>query len=75
MYNILEIITNMNYSFANKDVSISGKTVITDWKSVRIVSPENLQKRIKANEAAKKEIKKQKEVPTGANIFTTAESL
>jgi len=62
----------MNYSLANKDVSISGKTVITDWRTIRIVSPENLQKRIKANDAARKEIRKQKEVvPTGTNIFTS----
>ena len=62
----------MNYSFANKDVSISGKSVITDWRTVKIVSPEDLQKRVKANDAAKKEIKKQKEFsPIGTNLFTS----
>ncbi len=62
----------MNYSFANKDVSISGNSVITDWRSVRIVSPENLKKRIEANDAAKKAIKKQKEItPMGTNILTS----
>lgn len=52
----------MNNSIANKDVSIGGKGVITDWRHARIVSPENLQEHIKANEIAKKEIEKQKEV-------------
>ena len=58
----------MNQSVANKNVSIGGKTVITDWKQARIVSPENLQEKVKANETAKKEIQKQKEVvPTSNN--------
>ena len=58
----------MNQSIANKNVSIGGKTVITDWKQARIVSPENLQEKVKANETAKKEIQKQKEVvPTSNN--------
>ena len=61
----------MNYSFANKDVSIGGKTVIIDWRKAKVISPENLQEKIEANEAAKKEIKEQKEVtPTSKN--TTA---
>ena len=60
-----------NYSFANKDVSIGGKSVITDWLQVRVVSPENIQEKIEANETAKQEIKKQKEVvPTSNNIAT-----
>ena len=63
----------MNYSIANKDVSISGRVVITDWRRARIVSPENLQEKIEANEAAKKEIKKQKEVIPMSNNTTTAE--
>ncbi len=58
----------MNQSIANKNVSIGGKSVITDWKQARIVSPENLQEQVKANETAKKEIQKQKEVvPTSNN--------
>lgn len=58
----------MNQSIANKNVSIGGKSVITDWKQARIVSPENLQEKVKANETAKKEIQKQKEVvPTSNN--------
>lgn len=61
----------MNYSFANKNVSIGGKSVITDWRQAKVVSPENLQEKIEANEAAKKEIKKQKEVaPTSSNTVT-----
>jgi len=58
----------MNNSIANKEVSISGKSVITDWREARVVSPDNLQEKIEANETAKKEIKKQKEVaPTSSN--------
>ena len=58
----------MNYSLANKKVSISGKAVITDWRQAKVISPENLQEKIKANETAKKEILKQKEVvPTSNN--------
>lgn len=59
----------MNYAIANKNVSIGGKSVITDWRQAKIVSPENLQEKIKANETAKKEIQKQKEVvPTSNNM-------
>jgi len=62
----------MNYSLANKKVSISGKVVITDWREVKIVSPENLQEKIKANENVKKEIQKQDVTPTtSSNIATT----
>ena len=58
----------MNQSFANKNVSIGGKAIITDWRHVKVVSPENLQEQIKANETAKQEISKQKEiVPTTTN--------
>jgi len=58
----------MDHSIANKNVSIGGKSVITDWRQAKIVSPENLQEKIKANEMAKKEIQKQKEVtPTSNN--------
>lgn len=58
----------MNRSIANKDVSIGGKGVITDWRQAKVVSPENLQEQIKANEEAKEEIEKQKEVvPTSTN--------
>jgi len=58
----------MNYSFANKNVSIGGKNVIIEWRQAKVVSPENLQENIKANETAKKEIQKQKEVtPTSSN--------
>lgn len=61
----------MNYSFANKNVSIGGKSVITDWRHAKVVFPENLQEKVEANEAAKKEIKKQKEVaPTSSNTAT-----
>ena len=63
----------MNYSFANKNVSTGGKNVITDWREVKVVSPENLQEKIEANEAAKKEIKKQKEVAPTSNNIATAE--
>lgn len=63
----------MNYSLANKKVSISGKIVITDWRQAKVVSPENLQEKIKANENVKKEIEKQKEViPTTSSNITTA---
>lgn len=58
----------MNYSLADKKVSISGKVIITDWRKVKVISPENLQEKIKANESVKKEIQKQKEVvPTSSN--------
>ena len=63
----------MNYSFANKNVSIGGKNVITDWRQAKVVSPENLYEKIEANEAAKKEIKKQKEVTPKSNNTATAE--
>lgn len=54
----------------NKDISIGGKGVITDWKNARIVSPDNLQKQVKANEGAKTEIVKQKEIaPTSSNVL------
>lgn len=65
----------MNYSLANKKVSISGKVVITDWREVKIVSPENLQEKIKANENVKKEIQKQEVKPTTSNNITTSISL
>ena len=58
----------MNQSLANKNVSIGGKIVITDWRQAKVIPPENLQEKIKANETAKKEILKQKEVvPTSNN--------
>ncbi len=58
----------MNYSLANKKVSISGKVIITDWRQAKVISPENLQEKIKANENVKKEIQEQKEVvPTSSN--------
>ncbi len=58
----------MNYSLADKKVSISGKVIITDWRKVKVISPENLQEKIKANENVKREIQKQKEVvPTSSN--------
>ena len=62
----------MNYSLANKKVSIGGKVVITDWREIKIVSPENLQEKIKANENAKKEVQKQKIIPTTSSDITTA---
>lgn len=65
----------MNYSLANKKVSISGKIVITDWREVKIVSPENLQEKIKANENVKKEVQKQDVVPTTSSNIATAISL
>lgn len=68
-FSILEY-TNiiMNQSLANKNVSIGGKIVITDWRQAKVIPPENLQEKIKANETAKKEILKQKEVvPTSNN--------
>ncbi len=65
----------MNYSLANKKVSISGKVVITDWREVKIVSPENLQEKIKANENVKKELQKQDVTPTTSSNIATAVSL
>jgi len=60
----------MNYSLANKEVSISGKSIITDWRQVKVVSPENLQEKIKANENGEQEIRNQKEtVPMSSNII------
>jgi hypothetical protein len=64
-YNILTL--GMNQSLANKNVSIGGKIVITDWRQVKVMPPENLQEKIKANETAKKEILKQKEVVPSSN--------
>lgn len=60
----------MNNSIANKNVSIGGKAVITDWRQAKVVSPENLQEKIKANETAKEEIEKQKEVTPTSNNTT-----
>ncbi len=54
----------------NKNISISGKVVITDWRKTRIVSPENFQGKIKANENAKNEIKKQKTTQESNNSTT-----
>lgn len=65
----------MNYSLANKKVSISGKVVITDWREVKIVSPENLQEKIKANENVKKEVQKQDITPTTSSNIATVVSL
>ncbi len=63
----------MNYSLANKKVSIGGKVIITDWRQAKVVFPENLQEKIKANENVKKETEKQKEViPTTSNNIVTA---
>lgn len=56
----------------NKNVSISGKVVITDWRKTKIVSPENFQGKIKANENAKNEIKKQKNARVSNNSTTAA---
>ena len=64
----------MNYPVANKNVSIGGKSIITDWRQAKIVSPENLQEKIKANETAKEEIQKKKEVaPTSNNTTSEAD--
>ena len=61
-----------NNDLKNKNVYISGKTVITDWRSARIISPENLRESIRANEAAINEVKKQTEVaPTSSNLIST----
>lgn len=69
IFQISHILTlSMNQSLANKDVSIGGKIVITDWRQAKVISPENLQEKVKANDTAKKEILKQKEVvPTSNN--------
>lgn len=56
----------------DKNVYISGKMVITDWRKARIISPENLRESIRANEAAINEVKKQTEVaPTSSNLIAT----
>ncbi len=55
-----------------KNVSIDGRDVITDWRETRLVSPENLQEKVKANEDAKEEVKKQKEItPISSNSTAT----
>lgn len=60
----------MKHSEIDKNVSIGGRVVITDWRDVKVVAPENLQERIKANETARHEVEKQKEVaPTSSNSF------
>lgn len=59
---------NMNHSLSNKDISISGKIVITDWRGAEIVPPENLQDSIKANEAAKEKVREQKAAPKGTSL-------
>lgn len=62
---------SMNNSIANKDVFISGKSVITDWRQAKVISPDNLQGKIKANKTAKEEIERQKEIaPTSNNTAT-----
>ncbi len=58
----------MNHYKVDRKISISGKVVITDWREAKVVAPENLQERVKANETAESEIEKQKEVvPTSSN--------
>jgi len=51
-----------NYSFSNKNVSISGKSIILNWRNAKMVKPENLQENIRVNESAEKVIKEQKGV-------------
>lgn len=41
-------------------VFLNGKEIITDWRNIRIASPDNLQNKTRANESAIKEISKQK---------------
>jgi len=61
-----------NSDLKNKNVYISGKTVITDWREARIISPENIRDSIRVNEAAINEVKKQTEVPpTSSNLIST----
>jgi hypothetical protein len=61
-----------NNDLKNKNVYISGKAVITDWRKARIVSPENIRDSIRVNEAAINEVKKQTEVAqTSSNLIST----
>lgn len=61
----------MKNAFTNKTVFINEKTVITDWRRAKIISPENLQDKTSANELAKKEIEKQTEfTPTSSNSIS-----
>jgi len=60
-----------NISLSNKTVSIGGRIVITDWRNAKIISPENLNDKIRANESAKNEIGKQTKVPQTSNILVT----
>lgn len=54
----------------DKKVNIGGKDIITDWRQIKIASPKNLQEKIEANEAAKKEIMKQQEIVPSSSIVT-----
>ncbi len=40
----------MNSTLKNKEVSFGGHIVITDWRKVKIATPENLQDKVKVNE-------------------------
>ncbi|MFH1325938.1 MAG: hypothetical protein ABIH48_00525 [Candidatus Falkowbacteria bacterium] len=62
----------MNNFTSNKNVNISGKNVIIDWRNSKVVAPENFLKKIKANDIARQEIKNQRRVmPTTTNIIST----
>ncbi len=41
----------MNSTLKNKEVSFGGHIVITDWRKIRIATPENLQDKVKVNES------------------------
>jgi hypothetical protein len=59
----------MNYSLDKKQVSFGGQIVITDWRKIKVATPENLQDKVKIKEGVEIEVHKQKEVtPTSTNL-------
>lgn len=61
-----------NNELKNKNVYISGKAVITDWRKASIVTSDSLRDNIRVNEAAIREINKQTDVnQKSTNLFYT----
>ena len=61
-----------NNDLKNKNVYMDGKVVITDWRNVRIISPENVRDSVRVNESARNEVKKQSTImPSSNNLIST----
>lgn len=51
----------------DRSVYINGKNVITNWREVKLFTPENTHDNIRVNETVKKEIKKKTEITQKSN--------